>query len=187
MKYRALRIFSLAFATLGAAVAFAQEGFEFMPDGGKTILVRLLDDPETCVPDIREMAETEFSREEWTEYFQVKAPDLSNTELQTLAGYVSINFPLEPEALENLEIADDITLALPIDGMELSMNHCQFCHSFFTGYLVQDRDEVGWLGTFKAPFHTEIKMTQKERETFALYSAINMPMKFEDVPEELRF
>ena len=94
MKYRVLSIFPLAFATLGAAFAFAQEGFEFMPDGGKTILVRLLDDPETCVPEIREMAKSEFSREEWTEYFQVKAPELSDTELQTLAGYGSINFTL---------------------------------------------------------------------------------------------
>ena len=30
-------------------------------------------------------------------------------------------------------------------------------------------------------------MDEKERETFALYSAVNMPMKYEDVPPELRF
>jgi hypothetical protein len=30
-------------------------------------------------------------------------------------------------------------------------------------------------------------MTPQEREEFSRYSAINMPMKFEDVPEELRF
>jgi hypothetical protein len=30
-------------------------------------------------------------------------------------------------------------------------------------------------------------MTPIQREEFIHYSAINMPMKFEDVPEELRF
>ena len=30
-------------------------------------------------------------------------------------------------------------------------------------------------------------MTEAERETFARYSAINMPIPFEDVPEDLRF
>jgi len=30
-------------------------------------------------------------------------------------------------------------------------------------------------------------MTDREREEFSHYSVINMPMKFEDVPEDLRF
>jgi len=45
----------------------------------------------------------------------------------------------------------------------------------------------GWLNTFQTPFHREIEMTAQQRETFARYSAINMPMKVEDVPPELRF
>ena len=33
----------------------------------------------------------------------------------------------------------------------------------------------------------EIMRAWKERETFALYSATNMPLDYEDVPPELRF
>jgi hypothetical protein len=40
---------------------------------------------------------------------------------------------------------------------------------------------------FLSPFHREMKMSAQEREEFARYSELNMPMKFEDVPEELRF
>jgi len=30
-------------------------------------------------------------------------------------------------------------------------------------------------------------MSAKERETFAVYSAINMPIPYQDVPEDFRF
>ena len=40
---------------------------------------------------------------------------------------------------------------------------------------------------FMSPFHRELKMTPAEREEFSRYSALNMPMKVEDVPAELRF
>ena len=40
---------------------------------------------------------------------------------------------------------------------------------------------------FESPFHREIKMSTQQREIFARYSAINMPMRVEDVPAELRF
>jgi hypothetical protein len=40
---------------------------------------------------------------------------------------------------------------------------------------------------FLSPFHRNIKMSEKERETFARYSAVSMPMKAEDVPPDLRF
>ena len=41
---------------------------------------------------------------------------------------------------------------------------------------MHDRDEAGWKSTFKAPFHKEIPMTELERDTFASYSALNMPL-----------
>ena len=117
----------------------------------------------------------------------MKTPNLPDLERQTLAGYLTVNFPLATKIPDNLANTDNIAQLLPADGKELAVNQCQFCHSFFTGYLVQGREIVGWLSTFKAPFHKEIKMSEAERETFARYSATNMPMKFEDVPEDLRF
>lgn len=77
--------------------------------------------------------------------------------------------------------------SLPADGKALAIENCQFCHSFFTGYLVQDRDAEGWRAIFKSPFHTELPMSDRQREIFARYSAINMPIPFDEVPEALRF
>ena len=57
----------------------------------------------------------------------------------------------------------------------------------FSGYLMQNRDAQGWRSIFLSPFHRNIKMTEQERETFARYSAISMPMKAENVPADLRF
>ena len=76
----------------------------------------------------------------------------------------------------------DLAAALPRDGRELAWNECQFCHSLFASHLTQNRDVQAWLNMFQSPFHRELKMTAQEREEFARYSAINMPMKVEDVP-----
>jgi hypothetical protein len=76
---------------------------------------------------------------------------------------------------------------LPRDGRDLAWEQCQSCHSLFAGYLTQSRAAVGWRNMFLSPFHRQLKMTPQEREEFARYSEINMPMKVEDVPPDLRF
>ena len=113
-------------------------------------------------------------------------PSLDEVTVQTLAGYAALNLPLDQSALSEAA-EEELTDLLPPDGKDLSIAQCQFCHSLFSGYLMHDRDRTGWKGTFKAPFHTEIPMTEVERDTFASYSALNMPLSFEDVPPELRF
>jgi hypothetical protein len=40
---------------------------------------------------------------------------------------------------------------------------------------------------FQSTFHRELKMTAQERREFSSYSAINIPMRIEDVPTDLRF
>jgi len=82
---------------------------------------------------------------------------------------------------------DDLASALPPDGRELGWTQCQSCHSLFSSHLTQIRDVQGWRNVFLSPFHREMKMSPQEREEFARYSAINMPMKIEDVPSDLRF
>ena len=167
----------------GAAVAQADD-FAFMPSGGKAILV------DTLLPGdavgLAEAAEREASAEDWAAWAREKNPDLSDAAVETFAGYAALNFPVSEEVARYVGETGDAT-RLPQDGKELAIAQCQYCHSFFTGYLMQDRDEVSWKGTFKAPFHAEIPMTEVERDTFAQYSAINMPLKFDDVPPELRF
>jgi hypothetical protein len=57
----------------------------------------------------------------------------------------------------------------------------------FSSHLTQDRSVQAWLNMFQSPFHRGLKMTAQEREEFARYSALNMPMKIDDVPRDLRF
>lgn len=174
-----------AFA-VGPPPASGQEGYEFMPKGGKTLLLEMMGEPPQ-VAALQRIVETGQTEEQWRAALAERKGVMSDRELLTLAGYLTVNMPLAEGVLEQAESQGDISAALPPDGRELAWNNCQFCHSLFTSYLTQSRDAQGWLGTFEVPFHRMIEMTDRERETFARYSAINMPMAVEDVPEELRF
>lgn len=182
---RAKAMILLAGAGVVAAAAFAQDtGMEFMPPGGRTLLLELLGGEDA--PPLAEAAALDRDAEAWRAWAEERAPDMGEPALSTLAGYAALNLPLPAERLAALDEGGDAA-ALPPDGKDLAISQCQFCHSLFSGYLMHDRDKVGWLGTFKSPFHTEIPMNQVERETFANYSALNMPLDYDDVPPELRF
>lgn len=165
-----------------AGPVLAQAGFEFMPDGGRGLLRQLFADKPA---ELAKLASESHDQASW-ETILGQDTDLSETERLTLAGYLSVNFPFVGD-MGALASAEDPVSLLPRDGKELAVANCQYCHAIFSGYLMHDRDVQGWRSVFLSPFHREIKMDEKERETFALYSAVNMPMKYEDVPPELRF
>lgn len=167
-----------------AGVALAQAGMEFVPNGGRSLALKVFgDDPDR----LGEAAKTSLDRDEWWDYLTATDAELSEIEMLTLAGYLSLNMPLEePEALADLD-AEELADALPRDGRDLALRHCQSCHGLFSGYLAHDRDMAGWMQTFQAPFHLEIPMTRTEIETFALYSEYNMPLAIDEVPPEWRF
>lgn len=171
-------------SVLAAAVWAADDQYGFMPDGGRTLLTGLVQgmDPGT----LRMVLAREADAADWAEWARVQAPDMDDVSAQTLAEYAALNLPLDDTSLGKAS-PQELTEALPQDGKDLAINQCQFCHSLFSGYLMHDRDRTGWKGTFKAPFHKEIPMSEVERDTFASYSALNMPLAFEDVPPELRF
>jgi len=180
-------ILAVALAILpGQPNAWAQETYDFMPRGGKTLLIELLGSPVDTA-ELRLFAGTRRGEDGWGEFLAARKESMGDSELRTLAAYLAVNMPLEEDALDQAEQQGDAVAALPPDGRELAWNYCQFCHSLFTSHLTQDRDIQGWLGMFESPFHREMKMSPRERETFARYSAINMPMRIEDVPEDLRF
>lgn len=169
---------------LAIAAWASDDQFDFMPDGGRTLLAGLVSGLDA---DARKAVLTRKApAAEWEAWARERAPDLDEASALTLAGYAELNLPLEDTSLAGTS-PEDLMAALPQDGKDLAISQCQFCHSLFSGYLMHDRDRTGWKGTFKAPFHTEIPMTERERDTFASYSALNMPLKFEDVPPELRF
>lgn len=183
---RWLMLAVLGVLLLGSRSTLAQEGTAFMPKGGKALLVQLLGTPLDTA-QLRQIAKSKRNTEEWRISLSAKMGTMNDRERRTLSEYLAVNMPLAGQTLAAAEKQGDATAALPPDGQELAVNYCQFCHSFFSGYLMVERDVQGWLGTFETPFHREIELTEKERETFARYSAINMPMKFEDVPPDLRF
>lgn len=162
-----------------AAFALAQaagEDMNFMPKGGKTLLVELLG---ASSPQLRSIAQERRSEAQWREFVDARKTAMTEKQRATLAAYLSVNMPLASAVQGASE--------LPPDGRELAWNGCQNCHPLFAGYLTQDRELQGWRNIFLSPFHRELKMSTQEREEFSRYSAINMPMKIEDVPEDLRF
>lgn len=177
---------ALGAAVLLAGAAFAQGDPGFMPKGGKTLLLQALGAPADPA-EVGRIVAARRSEAEWREFFSARKPALRDKELRTLAAYLAEVLPLPAGALEAAQSKGDWSAALPMDGRDLAWNNCQGCHSFFRGYLTQDRDVNAWLNEFQAPFHRKLELTQQEREIFAHYAAINMPMKPEEVPEDLRF
>lgn len=161
------------------------ESESFMPKGGRTLLLEVLG-PQVGADALRRLASTRHTEAQWTEFVAARAASLSEHEKATLVAYLSVNMPA-PSAATTAGGVPVVAAALPRDGRELAWNQCQFCHSLFSSQLTQSRDVQGWRSIFLSPFHRELKMTPQEREEFARYSAINMPMKVDDVPAELRF
>lgn len=176
----------LFLAAIGIAVfALAQAAGEddaFMPKGGRVLLLDLLGSPPDAA-ELRNVAQARRTEPEWREFVVARKNTLSERELATLAAYLAINMPVSDDAAKS----DNLAAALPPDGRDLAWNGCQACHSLFTSHLTQRRTAQGWRNMFLSPFHRELKMTPREREEFARYSALNMPMKIEDVPPDLRF
>lgn len=184
---RRLKAAAIAVLLTCLSPALAQvPSFDFMPNGGKALFA----DVFGATPDaatLGEMAAPARSEADWNAFLVARGTELGDKELRTLAAYLAVNMPIPGDKLDTAAKAGDVAAALPSDGRELAWNGCQGCHSLFAGYLTQDRDLQGWENMFQSPFHRELKMTAQERDEFSRYSTINMPMKFEDVPEDLRF
>lgn len=178
-------LIALSILAIGLLPAMAQEDERFMPKGGKTLFLELTDTPRAA--ELREIASITRSDVEWRSFLAERHKQLSEREVNELAAYLAVNLPLPEGAVQQAESRGDIASVLPPDGRELAWTQCQFCHSLFTGYLLQQRDVQGWRSVFLSPFHRGMKMTAQQRETFARYSAINMPMKAADVPADLRY
>ena len=176
---------ALSLVAIGFSPAMAQEDERFMPKGGKTLFLELKDTPRAA--ELREIGAVSHTEAEWRSFLVQRHKQLSEREISELAAYLAVNLPLPEGAVQQAETQGDIASALPPDGRELAWTQCQFCHSLFSGYLMQQRDIQGWRSVFLSPFHRGLKMTAQQRETFARYSAINMPMKADEVPAALRY
>jgi hypothetical protein len=176
MTARPTRIPVAALATVVFTLALAADDLAFVPEGGKTLLVELVG---SSPAQLRAVTQERRSEVQWLEFIDAQKKPMADKQRATLAAYLSVNMPLAAPAQG--------VSALPPDGRELAINGCQNCHPLFAGYLTQDRELQGWRNIFRSPFHRELKMSPQEREEFARYSAINMPMKIDDVPPDWRF
>jgi hypothetical protein len=165
-----------ALAAAAALIAAGGEDFGFMPKGGRVLLVEMVG---SAPAQLRAVTQDRRTEAQWREFVDAQKKPLSDRERMTLAAYLAVNMPLAQPPQD--------AKALPRDGRDLAWEECQSCHSLFAGYLTQARAAVGWRNMFLSPFHRGLKMTSQEREEFARYAEINMPLKVEDVPPDLRF
>jgi mono/diheme cytochrome c family protein len=172
-------VFPLALATPG-------EDHDFMPKGGKTLLLEVLGAPPEMA-EFRKIVRARRTEAEWRAAIAPRGKALTERQLATLAAYLAVNMPLPDAAAQEAAKRGEPSTSLPPDGRELAWAQCQSCHSLFASHLTQIRDVQGWRNMFMSPFHREMKMSPQEREEFARYSALNMPMRIEDVPQDLRF
>lgn len=177
----------------GAALAAAKQAadvFEFIPPGGRTLLAKVLAGKPANDP-ARVLVSTKRSAPEWRAYLKgegsaiagVKA--LDDKERATLADYLAHNMPLAAGKAPASATQASWEKALPPDGRDLTLEHCQSCH-IITVVITQDRAKAQWLGTMNKPSHVGIKTTPAQREALADYLIVNAAIPIDQVPEELR-
>ncbi len=185
-RIRARGLLAIVGALVLVVAQAAGEDYGFMPKGGKTLLLELLG-PAPNAQEFRTIALARRGEAQWREFVAARAKSMPERQLATLSAYLAVNLPVPEQAVDDAIKRNDPAAALPPDGRELAWNQCQFCHSLFTSHLTQEREVQAWRNMFESPFHRELKMSPQQREEFARYSALNMPMKIDDVPRELRF
>jgi len=164
--------------------------FEFIPSGGKSLLLQVL---QNDIPhkEILPIVSAKKTQEEWRKYLRRKSEtiaalaDITETQLDTLATYLSFNMPLPKDVLAKDINSIEWSKVLPPDGRQLALNNCQFCH-IITVVVTQGKEATGWIGLLGTPSHVVVEISEQEKETLSHYLAINMPVPEEDIPEELR-
>ena len=159
----------------GAALG-GHDLFSFVPDGGRTLLGRLLADGLDAA-GLAQATATPASAQDWADRLAQDAlpgsATLDEWQRQTLADYLAYAGPLADPA------------NLPPDGRDLALAQCQSCH-IITVVVTQDRPREAWLGTLAKPSHVEVPMTPAERGQLADYLVVNGGIPIDDVPVELR-
>jgi hypothetical protein len=80
---------------------------------------------------------------------------------------------------------DALRDAMPPDGRDHVMRHCQSCH-IITVTVTQDRSRDAWLRTLGSTSHVEIALTPAEHSEIADYLVLNAGIPIDRIPPELR-
>lgn len=185
------RVLAALIAGLGAlsAAHAAEDIFDFIPQGGRTLLANVLAGRKA--EDVRAMVGVRHTRDEWVAELKRRGPQfpavqrLSDKELATLADYMSFNLPLPPAKVPANPSKAAWDKALPLDGRDMTLEYCQSCH-IVTVVVTQDRTKQAWLGSMNKPSHVQIKLNAQQREALANYLVLNAAIPIDQVPEDLR-
>lgn len=185
------RVLVALVAGLGAlfAAQAAEDIFDFIPQGGRTLLAGVLAGRKA--DDIRAVVSLKHTRDEWVAELKRRGPQfpavqrLSEKEMLTLADYMSFNLPLAPAKVPATATRAAWDKALPPDGRDMTLEYCQGCH-IVTVVVTQDRTKQAWLGSMNKPSHVQIKLNAQQREALANYLVLNAAIPIDQVPEDLR-
>lgn len=177
-------------AALPLLVAAAGDVFDFVPQGGRTLLAgALATRPEPA--DVQALLSGKHGRDEWLAWLKGRhdamagLKPLNDKQLLTLADYLAFNMPLAAGKAPAQPTRANWEKALPPDGRDLALGYCQGCH-IITVVVTQQRTKDAWLGSLGKPSHVQIKLSPAQREALASYLVINAAIPIDEVPEELR-
>lgn len=153
---------------LAAAAAAQEDVFAFIPDGGRTLLQRALQDDAAFAAQVS----TGRPAEDWVAELADRDA-LDDWQRQTLADYLAYAGA----------IAD--TADLPWDGRDMTLERCQSCH-IVTVVITQARTREAWLGTMGKPSHIGVPLSDAERGQLADYLVVNAGLPIDVIPPELR-
>lgn len=169
----------LGLALLGAmstgVSAQTDDPVSSLPGGPKDLLGELSSDASV----IGELVGSERSSEEWVVHLSGMGTAMTADQLAILADYLALNVPAATSGTDVIAIVGE----LPPDGRELFAANCFSCHGVASYYLLQDRDQSGWMDIFDAPYHRRLLTGDNQRETFASYAAQAMPIPEDAIPE----
>lgn len=189
MRTKLLLVALFAFAAMAwSASKPTADVFEFIPNGGRTLLVKVF---TTRAPadDVRAILTAKRSSPEWLTELKAREKTLpalktlEDRERRTLADYLAANMPLAQVPADPAKANWD--KVLPPDGRDFVLNYCQGCH-IVTVVVTQDRTKTAWLGTMSKPSHVQIKLSPQQRDALANYLIVNAAIPIDQVPEELR-
>jgi hypothetical protein len=175
-------------AAIAPRPALAEEDpiFGFIPLGGRSLLVGLME-AGAADADIAAILATYRDAAGWLDWLHASRDTitglsaLDDWEIQTLAAYLGNMTPVATEGLTG----DALRAAMPRDGRDHIMRHCQSCH-IITVTVTQDRPREAWLGTLGSTSHVEIALTPTERSEVADYLVLNAGIPIDRIPPELR-
>lgn len=175
---------------LASGAAFAGDVFDFIPAGGRTLLLGVLESRPPA-DDARALLGSRRSCDEWQAYLRERGKAvpalkrLTDKELATLADYLSYASPLPASKMPGAPTAANVQKLLPQDGRDYALDYCQSCH-IITVVITQDRSREAWHGTLNKPSHIEVKLSPEQREALVNYLLLNAAIPVDLVPEDLR-